>query len=79
MTTLHETPERYNGIYQRGSGSHLQSCECELTDAGEQPLNDVESGSLGSGREMAGEALRVLGWLASETLHGRCRKRHDAS
>jgi Ca2+-transporting ATPase len=61
MTTLHETPEGW-AAYSKGAPEViLDSCVRRLTEAGEVPLGGPEKNALlGTAREMAGEALRVL-------------------
>jgi Ca2+-transporting ATPase len=61
MTTLHETPEGWVAYSKGAPEVILDSCVRRLTEAGEVPLQGMEKiAILGTAREMAGEALRVL-------------------
>jgi P-type Ca2+ transporter type 2C len=61
MTTLHETPQGA-AAYAKGAPEVIvQSCERQLTERGEEPLDDAQRTEvLEVARRMAGEALRVL-------------------
>ncbi len=62
MTTLHQTPD---GIVAYAKGAPeviVQSCTSQLTEAGVEAMDDARrSEVLERARQMAGEALRVLG------------------
>jgi Ca2+-transporting ATPase len=61
MTTLHETPDGVTAFAKGAPEVIVQSCELELTEHGEQPIDDARRAEvLELAREMAGEALRVL-------------------
>ncbi len=61
MTTLHETPDGV-AAYSKGAPEVIvQSCVRQLTERGEEPLDDARRGEvLEVAKRMAGEALRVL-------------------
>jgi Ca2+-transporting ATPase len=62
MTTIHNTPEG-RVAYSKGAPEIiLDSCSYILTDSKERPLTENDkTGVLDTARQMAGEALRVLG------------------
>jgi Ca2+-transporting ATPase len=62
MTTIHNTPEG-RVAYSKGAPEIiLDSCSYILTDSKERPLTEKDkTGVLDTARQMAGEALRVLG------------------
>ena len=61
MTTLHQTPAGLVAYSKGAPEVLLDSCVRRLTEAGEVPLGGTEKNAiLGTAREMAGEALRVL-------------------
>ena len=62
MITLHETPDGVTAYAKGAPEVIVQSCSLELTTEGKKPMDEARRAEvLEVAREMAGEALRVLG------------------